>query len=163
MTLHCQRCGGVTEERERDGRLRPVCVACGAVTFLDPKVAVAVVIARDDRVLLGKRADWTRNPGTWSFPAGFVDRGEVVEAAATREALEETGLAVEIGPVLGVFSSPGEPVVLIAYAARTVKGEPVPGDDLTELGWFDPLCLPPLAFEHDSRIIQLWQEWRSSP
>ncbi len=162
MTMHCQRCGGVTEEREHEGRLRPVCRECGAATFLDPKVAVAVVISRDDRILLGKRAQWTRSPGTWSLPAGFVDRGELVESAATREALEETGLAVTIGPVLGVFSEPGEPVILIAFPAVTAIGEPTPGDDLIELAWFLPDELPELAFGHDAQVIQLWQAWRES-
>jgi 8-oxo-dGTP diphosphatase len=160
--IHCQRCGGRTEEREHDGRRRPVCVACGAVTYHDPKLAVAVIIERDGRILLGKRAGWTRSPGTWSFPAGFVERGEVVEAAAIREVREETGLTVTVGPVLGALSEPDEPVVLLPYPAVTVEGEPVPGDDLTELAWFAPESLPTLAFGHDLEIVRLWQHWRGS-
>jgi len=160
--VFCQRCGGTTSEQERDGRLRPVCTACGTVTYLDPKLAVAVIIERDDRILLGKRADWTRSPGTWSFPAGFVERGEVVETAAIREVREEVGLAVTVGPVLGVLSEPGEPVVLLPYPALTATGVPVPGDDLVELGWFAPDALPTLAFDHDTHIIQLWRDWRAT-
>lgn len=49
------------------------------VAYLDPKLAVAVVIARAGRVLLGRRGANTRAPGRWSFPAGFVERGERVE------------------------------------------------------------------------------------
>jgi ADP-ribose pyrophosphatase YjhB (NUDIX family) len=158
--VYCQQCGGTTSEQERDGRLRPVCDSCGAVTWLDPKLAVAVIIEREGRILLGKRAEWTRSPGLWSFPAGFVERGEVVEAAAIREGREETGLAITVGPVLGVLSEPGEPVVLLVYPATSATGEPVPGDDLTEIAWFAPDALPHLAFDHDPRIIQLWQEWR---
>lgn len=160
--MYCQRCGGKTVEREHDGRLRPVCTACGAVTYLDPKLAVTVVIEREGRILLGKRAEWTRNPGKWSFPSGFVERGEVVEQAAIRETQEETGLAVEVGPVLAVLSAPGEPVVLLAYPAVVAHGEPVPADDLTEIGWFAPDALPDLAFDHDPHIIQLWQNWRGA-
>lgn len=159
--MFCQRCGASTEVRDVDGRDRPVCTGCGAVTYLDPKLAVTVVIERDGRVLLGKRAAWTRAPGIWSFPAGFVDRGEAVEAAAVREAAEETGLAVELGPILGVFSEPGETVVLLAYPASTITGDPVPGDDLTELAWFAPTALPKLAFPHDERILDLWRSWRA--
>ncbi len=143
-----------------DGRSRPVCTGCGAVTYLDPKLAVTVVIERDGLILLGKRAAWTRSPGTWSFPAGFVERGEVVEAAAIREVAEETGLAVELGPVLGVFSQPGEAVVLLVYPAISISGDPVAGDDLTELDWFAPTALPELAFPHDETILHLWQSWR---
>ncbi|MGC4190918.1 MAG: NUDIX hydrolase [Thermomicrobiales bacterium] len=161
--MFCQRCGNPTEEREIDGAMRPVCVSCGAVTWLDPKVAVAVVIARDGNVLLGRRARHTRAPGTWSFPAGFVDRGEVVEAAARREVQEETGLAVTLGPALGVFSQAGDPVILIVYPAMDVVGEPAPNDDLTDLGWFAPadFAALELAFPHDITILDAWQEWQA--
>lgn len=162
--MFCQRCGNPTEEREIDGTLRPVCIAddCGAVTWLDPKVAVAVVISRDGKILLGQRGSHTRAPGTWSFPAGFVDRGEDVEAAAQREVAEETGLTVTLGPVLGVFSDAGEPVILIAYPALNVVGEPIPNDDLVDLRWFAPdaLATLDLGFSHDMNILTAWQEWQ---
>ncbi|MGB3328592.1 MAG: NUDIX hydrolase [Thermomicrobiales bacterium] len=163
--MFCQRCGSPTEEREIDGAMRPVCIAdgCGAVTWLDPKVAVAVVVARDGAILLGRRARHTRAPGTWSFPAGFVDRGEDVEAAARREVREETGLTVSLGPVLGVYSEAGEPVILIAYPALDVVGEALASDDLTELRWFSPDELPALdlGFSHDRSILTAWQEWQA--
>lgn len=160
--MFCQKCGGPTEERGVDGRMRPVCTQCGTVTWLDPKLAVAVIIERHGCILLGKRADWVSSPGRWSFPAGFVERGEVVENAAEREAREETGLAVAVGSLLGVFSEPGNPVVLAVYATTVTGGELVPGDDLTELGWFAPDALPDLAFDHDLAIISTWQRWRGS-
>jgi ADP-ribose pyrophosphatase YjhB (NUDIX family) len=162
LRVFCQRCGGTTEDREIDGRLRPVCTSCNSVTWLDPKLAVAVIIERDDRILLGKRADWTRSPGKWSFPSGFVERGEVVEKAAIREVQEETGMTIEVGPVLGALSETGDPVVLLLYTAISATGEPAPGDDLTELAWFSPAGLPELAFDHDPLIVRIWQDWRSA-
>lgn len=156
--IYCQRCGGPTAEQEVDGRMRPVCAQCGAVTYLDPKLAAAVVIGRDGKVLLGLRAGHTRNPGTWSFPAGFVERGERVEDAAVREAREESGLEVRLGPLLGLWSDVGEPVVLVAYAATIAAGvEAVAGDDLLEVGWFALDELPPLAFAHDAEILKAWR------
>lgn len=155
--MHCQHCGGPTEETFHDGTMRPVCTKCGTVTFLDPKLAVAVIIAREGRLLLGKRAPHTREPGKWSFPAGFVDRGEQVEDAARREALEETGLRVELGPILDLISSPGETVVLAVYAAVSVHGEAQAGDDFLDIEWYSPSELPPLAFAHDTDIIAAWQ------
>lgn len=154
--MFCQQCGQPTHEALHDGRMRPVCSSCGAVTYLDPKLAVAVLIVEDDRVLLGKRADHTREPGKWSFPAGFVERGEVVEAAAIRETLEETGLTVTLGPILSLLSSPGETVALAVYTATSFSGSPAPGDDLVELRWWSLDQLPDLAFDHDSDIIKLW-------
>ncbi len=158
--MFCQRCGAPTEERIVDGRERPVCTGYGTPTYLDPKLAVTVVIEWDGRILLGKRAAWTRSPGTWSFPAGFVERGEVVEAAAIREVAEETGLLIEPGPVLGVFSEPGETVILLVYPALSITGTARAGDDLTEIGWFSPTGFPELAFPHDGAILRLWQSWR---
>jgi ADP-ribose pyrophosphatase YjhB (NUDIX family) len=124
--------------------------------YLDPKLAVAVLILRDGRILLGKRGPGTREPGKWSFPAGFVERGERVEAAAAREAREETGLDVTIGELIGLYSEEGEPVVLAVYAANAESGEPEAGDDLVEIGWFDPASLPALAFPRDRRILETW-------
>ena len=156
----CQRCGQATVEREVDGRTRPVCVGCGAVTYLDPKLAVAVVIERGGRVLLGRRGEGTREPGKWSFPAGFVERGERVEDAARREVREEVGLEVELGPLLGLYSRAGETVVLAVYVAATATGDAVANDDLTAVGWFDLRALPELAFPHDTGIIADWRVWR---
>lgn len=155
--LYCQRCGGTTEERETDGRARPVCVACGQVTYLDPKLAVAVVIARDGKLLLGLRGGHTASPGKWSFPAGFVERGERVEDAAVRETCEEVGLDVALGPLLGLYSRPGETVVLAVYLAAAAAGEPVAADDLDAVAWFSPDALPDLAFPHDAHIIDAWR------
>jgi mutator protein MutT len=152
--LYCQQCGGVTGERSIDGRMRPVCQSCGSVTYLDPKLAVAVVVQRDGKVLLGRRGEHARAAGKWSFPAGFVERGEVVEEAAVREVREETGFQVELGPLVGLISSPGETVVLAVYTGSIVSGSERAADDLTELGWFAPDCLPELAFPHDVNILE---------
>ena len=159
--MYCQQCGSPTEERLVEDRLRPVCVACGAVTYLDPKLAVAVVIQRDGKLLFGRRGPGTREPGKWSFPAGFVERGERVEDAALREVREEVGLEVELGPLLGLYSATGETVVLAVYLATTASGGAVAGDDLVEVGWFAPDALPELAFPHDERIVTAWRANRT--
>ncbi len=151
--LHCQSCGGPTDERMVEERLRPVCELCGAVTYLDPKLAVAVVLQRDGKVLMGRRGASARAAGKWSFPAGFVERGEVVEEAVIREVKEETGFTIELGPLIALLSSEGEPVVLAVYTGTIVDGIQDAGDDLIELGWFVPDALPELAFPHDREII----------
>lgn len=151
--LHCQQCGDITDERRIDGRMRPVCRKCGAVTYLDPKLAVAVVLQRAGKVLLGKRGPGAREAGKWSFPAGFVERGEVVEDAAIREVREEAGLLIELDGLVGLISTPGEVVVLAVYTGTVTGGSEAAGDDLTELGWFAPDALPELAFPHDRAIL----------
>ncbi len=156
MDQYCAACGSPTEERTVEGRTRPVCSGCGQVVYLDPKLAVAVLIARDGRILLGKRGPGAREPGKWSFPAGFVERGERVERAAVREAREETGLEIAVGDLIGLHSSDGETVVLAVYEAACAVGEPRAGDDLTEVGWFAASDLPELAFPRDRRIMEAW-------
>jgi 8-oxo-dGTP diphosphatase len=160
--IYCQRCGGATEWIEHDARMRPRCVRCGAVVFFDPKLAVAVLVSDRNRLLLGKRGPGAREPGKWSFPAGFVERGEVVERAAAREVEEEVGLSVEVGTLLGVYSYEGEEVALVVYAASRFEGQPVAGDDLVEVDWFAADDLPELAFPHDRQIIDDWFARRST-
>lgn len=80
----CPRCGERLEERMVQRKMRPVCPACSFTGYQDPKVAVGVVTARAGAVLLTQR-NHQPNMGMWSFPSGFVDSGEPVEAAAVRE------------------------------------------------------------------------------
>jgi 8-oxo-dGTP diphosphatase len=161
MKRYCAACGSPTKERAVEGSLRPVCTTCGQVVYLDPKLAVAVLIARDGRLLLGKRGPGAREAGKWSFPAGFVERGEGVERAAAREAREETGLDVVVGDLVGLYSSDGETVVLAVYEATFGAGEPRAGDDLVEVAWFTPSELPELAFPRDQHILDEWLSSRS--
>ena len=154
----CTRCATplVVQAVDYDGgKEHQVCPACGFVVWADPKVAVLTVIPWDGGILLGRR---TQNPGKgrWSFPSGFVDRGEVVEEAALRETQEETGLEVELIGLVGVYSEPGNPVIVISYAAELRGGSLRADDDLIELQAFDPERLPDMAFPHDTRIVQDW-------
>ncbi len=126
--------------------------------YLDPKVAVAVIIADARGLLLQQRAIAPRQ-GLWSFPSGYVDRGEQVERAAEREVQEELGLPVTLTHLLGVYSEPENPVLLIVYVG-TVPPSATPviqEAEITAIGYFAPEALPPLAFDHDARIIADWQ------
>lgn len=152
----CPRCRGSLDLRPVEDKERLVCGGCEFVFYLDPKLAVAVVLPYQDGILLGRRAIDPRQ-GYWSFPSGYVDRGEVVELAAQREVLEETGLVVELDGLVGLYSEEGYPVVLAVYAARVVGGTLSAGDELLELGVYQPDSLPEMAFPHDRRIIQDWR------
>src|SRR5690606_33928087 len=125
--------------------------------YADPKVATGVLVTdARGRLLLVKR---NHDPamGRWAFPSGYVDAGEVLEEAATREVFEETGIEVRLERLLGAWSHPGDAVVFLAYAAVHVAGEALAGPEAEQVGWFAPDALPPLAFPHDDEIVAHWR------
>jgi 8-oxo-dGTP diphosphatase len=118
-----------------------------------PLLAADCIIELADRpgrpiVLIERRFP----PLGWAIPGGFVDRGERVEAAALREAREETSLTVELRALLGLYSDPARDprghTVTAVYVVQA-RGTPVARDDARALDIFDPERLPlPLVFDH---------------
>ncbi len=156
----CASCGHAVEERLAFGRSRPVCPQCGWIHFEDPKVAAGVLVTRDGKVLLVRRAVEPQQ-GQWSLPAGFVDAGEDPRLAAQRECREETGLEVETTGVLDVFSGrehPGGADIVLVFTARPLGGELRPGDDADAVAFFGLDELPALAFLATRRSIEAWQQ-----
>jgi 8-oxo-dGTP diphosphatase len=88
-----------------------------------------------------------------------VNRGEVLEEAAKREALEELGIRVRLTGLVGVYSDRGNPVVLVVYAGQIIGGDPRPdGHEVSDVRWFATDDLPDnLAFPHDRRVIADWK------
>ena len=152
---YCQRCGGALGEKRIEGMMRPHCLACGNVVFLDPKVAAVALVVDGDGLVMVKRGVEPEY-GKWAFPSGYVDRGEVVEAAAMREVKEETGLDVELDELIGVYSLEGNPVVLVVYSAHIVGGEVAVGHDALAVKTFKIDGLPALPFPHDEQMLRDW-------
>src|SRR5919107_4140953 len=94
------------------------CPHCGYGAYYNPKpVAAAIPATPDGRIILLRRG-FDPGKGLWTFPGGFVDLGESVEDAARREADEELGIAIALGPLVGVYSRADNRIVLIVFAAR---------------------------------------------
>ena len=110
-----------------------------------PIVGVGAVIIQDGRVVLVKRR-FEPLAGQWSLPGGRLELGETLEAGLTREMLEETGLEIEVGPVVDVFDrillDPDRKVryhyVLIDYLCRPVGGHLSHGSDVAAAEFVDP-------------------------
>jgi ADP-ribose pyrophosphatase YjhB (NUDIX family) len=135
-----------------------VCPACRFVHWRNPGVGAAVLILNAaGSVLLVRRAPGATKPGFWSIPAGFVDYGEEIRAAAARELLEETGLVAEVGDVVHVasnFHDPNKLTVGVWFAGEVVGGTLAAGDDADDVGYFALDALPELAFDTDVTLLR---------
>lgn len=154
MPHFCENCGAAWKPQPTTDHRHQQCPYCKHIRFLDPKVAVVLIlITESDTVLLARRK---ANPGAgrWSLPGGFVDRGETLENAAQREGREEVGLELAINRLVGLYSWTGDPLILAVYSVSPLAGEARAGDDVDQIGYFPLNALPSLAFEHDRTIIE---------
>jgi len=141
----CPLCASGLKPVADGGRTRPTCEQCGFVHYSNPTPAAGCLVRRDGAILLVRRAVTPRR-GDWTLPAGFVEYDESAAECAAREVAEETGLAVRVGGLLGVYpgnDDPRHPVVLIIYHADE-SGEGVlrPGDDADDARFFKPDDVP---------------------
>jgi len=128
-----------------------------------PLVGVGAIIVERDQVVLVKRG---RAPllGEWSVPGGMLEVGETLREAAVREVLEETGLQVEAGELLGVFDRIVRDseqrtlyhYVLIDFLCRRISGEPTAACDAADARWFKRDEIAELALAADTaKVINL--------
>src|SRR5574341_2446638 len=152
----CPRCAAELVQEQLFGRLRAVCPSCKWIHFIDPKVAAAVLVAQDRRVLLVRRATEPFR-GLWTRPAGFINGGEDPAEAAARECLEETGLSVRVLRIYDIVSGREHPRgadFVIVYQAEVLSGELKAEDDADAVEWFDQESLPELAFRATQKVLK---------
>src|ERR1700730_7470872 len=119
----CRLCGGALARQPvpPEGKQEMVCGGCAFIFYLYHKVVAGTIPELEGRVLLTRRSIEPAR-GKWTYPGGFVDWGEAVEAAAVRETREETGLEGDLDGLLGVYSYPGTPIVIVDRA-RVISAE----------------------------------------
>jgi 8-oxo-dGTP diphosphatase len=132
------------------------------VAYRNPTPTVDIIIEMIDRphrpIVLIERLN---PPYGWALPGGFVDYGESVEAAAQREAQEETGLSIQLIEQFHVYSDPSrdprQHTISVVFIA-TAQGEPQAGDDAKNIKLFEFWCVPVnLCFDHDRILREYWQ------
>lgn len=133
---HCTRCGEQTAPIQ--GGWARQCLADGSEHY--PRTEPAMIVAVDDadgRILLGRRAGWTR--GWFSTLAGFVEAGETVEACVVREVLEESGCEVDPASLRYLGSQPWPyPASLMLGYRATARTTSITHDEseMAQVRWF---------------------------
>ena len=156
----CPFCSALYAENSyKFGRIK--CQACSQVFYINSKPTASAIIIRDNKILLAVRG-FDPGKGLHDIVGGFCDLGEHPEATLIREVKEETGMDVTAIKYLGVFmdeyGNDGESTMNFCYEVEAA-GEPVPADDVAELGWYSLDELPTdFAFENCQAMIKFWQE-----
>jgi 8-oxo-dGTP diphosphatase len=106
-----------------------------------PKHSVSVagvVVDAHDRVLAIQRQD----NGHWEAPGGVLELDESFEHGVRREVLEETGLAVQVGPLTGVYKNVSRGIVALVFRCTAEQGEPRPTAEAQDARWLtqDEVC-----------------------
>jgi ADP-ribose pyrophosphatase YjhB (NUDIX family) len=127
---------------------------------------VDIILHKDSKILLVKR---NKNPFKryYALPGGFVNKGETVEEAIKREAIEETSLEIEPTDILGVYSDPKRDprghILTVVFVGIILNGEAKAGNDSVEIEWMylDEIGKKKLAFDH-RQILLDYREWQKS-
>jgi len=117
-----------------------------------PRFLVGVVglgVTRDGKLLLARHRFGAPE---WRFLGGFLTPGERVEDALAREVREETGLEIEVGPILEATQGYRWRRVEIVFAYRPAGGSERLSDEVIELRAFDPGALPQIRADHRGLI-----------
>ena len=131
--------------------------------YRNPALTVDVMVVEGNKILLVKRGQ-PPHQGEWALPGGFVEYGETVEAAAKREVQEETGIAISLSAILGVYSVPERDprghTVSVVFVGKMIGGQLQGGDDAADARWYDldNLREEQLAFDHEMIVqdLRLW-------
>jgi 8-oxo-dGTP diphosphatase len=133
--------------------------------YRNPLPTTDAIIGGDDgRIVLILRKN---EPHGWALPGGFVDAGEELGKACTREAKEETGLDVELVEQLFTYSDPKRDprkhTISTVYACKVRGGRLEAADDARDARWFAEAEIPwnELCFDHGD-ILRDYFRWRKT-
>jgi ADP-ribose pyrophosphatase YjhB (NUDIX family) len=141
---HCTVCGGPLELGPVTGedRHRLVCGSCGHIAYVNPRlVATTLPVTGAGEVILIRRG-FEPGRGLWAQPGGFLEVDETVTEGAVRETLEETGLVVQPGEIVGLYARLEAAVIVLVYEARVVGGAGRTGPEALEIRAFAPEAIP---------------------
>jgi ADP-ribose pyrophosphatase YjhB (NUDIX family) len=139
----CSECGQPVQLRvpPGDNLPRAVCTVCGVIHYENPRIVVGCVPEWQGRILLCRRAIMPRR-GYWTTPAGFMEKGESLQAAAARETLEEAEARVQIGSLLSISHVLHAAQVHVSFRARLLADHYGVGAETLEVGLYEEAAIP---------------------
>jgi mutator protein MutT len=140
-----------------ENRLLPTCPSCGLIVYFNPKVAAGVIIEDGEGTILIRRGIEPAY-GKWTFPGGYVNRGERPEDAAVREVAEEVGLNVSLTALHGIYSYTNHPIIVIVYRGLIVDGTLNVSPECLDVRHVSPSAIPwdDLAFPSTAEALRAW-------
>jgi ADP-ribose pyrophosphatase YjhB (NUDIX family) len=128
------------------------------VAYVNPRLVVTTLPVDDRGEVVLLRRGIEPGYGLWAQPGGFLEIDETVREGAIRETLEETGLLVEPGEILGLYSRTQAAVVVVAFEAHIVGGALRPNPEALEFGRFRPEAIPwpEIAFHTSTWALRDW-------
>ncbi|HET8818599.1 MAG TPA: NAD(+) diphosphatase, partial [Xanthomonadaceae bacterium] len=112
------------------------CTGCNLEHYPRTDQAIIAAVTDGRRLLLGRQKPWA--PRRWSVLAGFVEPGESLEQTVAREVMEEAGVRVRSSRYLASQPWPFPSALMLGFIARAEPDEPVAGDELEDVRWFEP-------------------------
>jgi ADP-ribose pyrophosphatase YjhB (NUDIX family) len=142
---------------------RFVCTSCNMVHYKNPLLVLGCVPEWENKILLCKRAIEPRR-GFWTVPAGFMENGETMQAAAARECHEEALATVEVGSLLAIVNVTRANQVHVMFRAKLLKPEFAPGPESLEVGLYEEAEVPwaDLAFASGEYALRRYYEDRAA-
>lgn len=139
----CPDCGDSVSLRIPTGDHLPryVCNACGIVHYQNPRIIAGCIPEYEGKILLCRRAIEPRH-GFWTAPAGFMENGETMQAAAAREAMEEALAKVEIGSLVAIVHVLQAHQVHVLFRAKLLDVNVGAGPESLEVALFDEADIP---------------------
>jgi ADP-ribose pyrophosphatase YjhB (NUDIX family) len=146
----CSYCGGHVSLKipQGDNLQRFVCDDCESVHYQNPKIVAGCIVQWEEKILLCRRAIEPRM-GLWTIPAGFMELGETINDAATRETLEEAQAVAQIDELFAIYNIPHVSQVYVIFRAHLETPDFSPGEESLEARLFaeDEIPWDELAFQ----------------
>lgn len=144
MLNHCNRCGGrlVHGPVAGEDRDRLACVDCGHIAYLNPRLVVTTIPVSDAGDVILIRRGFEPGRGLWAQPGGFLEIDETPTEGAIRETLEETGLVVVPGEIVGLYARLEAAVIVLVYESTVAGGEARSSPEALEVRAFAPHAIP---------------------